>query len=75
MKPGLLWSGLGALLGLVVVVILLQRLGAPRNIGLAAPNISSDSVWRGTTVKFDLREQLSRRAVVLYFFPKAFTAG
>ena len=48
---------------------------AALNAGEAAPNFSAPSVLGGKTVEFSLKKALSEHAVVLYFFPKAFTAG
>ncbi|MDQ2817166.1 MAG: hypothetical protein M3T49_03005 [Candidatus Eremiobacteraeota bacterium] len=45
------------------------------SVGQSAPDIKGQSIVDGRTVDFDLRAAASRRSVVLYFFPKAFTAG
>lgn len=43
--------------------------------GSVAPNIVGQSVLDGKTVPFDLKNELSKKIVVLYFFPQAFSAG
>ncbi|HEV2037200.1 MAG TPA: hypothetical protein VGQ96_01225 [Candidatus Eremiobacteraceae bacterium] len=43
--------------------------------GDAAPDFKAQSVLDGKTVEFHLKDALSKHAVVLYFFPKAFSAG
>ncbi|MDQ6781677.1 MAG: hypothetical protein M3Z37_11065 [Candidatus Eremiobacteraeota bacterium] len=43
--------------------------------GDAAPPVNARSVLGGKTVHFDLQQALRHHAVVLYFFPKAFTQG
>ena len=76
MKPAL-WLGAAVfgLLALLLAGYLAQRLNAPKNVGLRAPDISGKAAWHGQVVDFDLHSLLRDRAVVLYFFPKAFTAG
>ena len=48
---------------------------AALDAGDTAPDFSASSVLGGKTVTFSLKDALSKHAVVLYFFPKAFTAG
>ena len=48
---------------------------AALSAGEPAPDFSAPSVLGGKTVDFSLKEALARGAVVLDFFPKAFTAG
>ena len=48
---------------------------AALDAGDAAPDFTAPSVLDGKTVDFNLKEALAKHAVVLYFFPKAFTAG
>ncbi|HXM19590.1 MAG TPA: hypothetical protein VN934_12400 [Candidatus Tumulicola sp.] len=43
--------------------------------GSVAPNIVGQSVLDGKTVPFNLKNELSKKIVVLYFFPLAFSAG
>ena len=43
--------------------------------GAKAPQIATIGALGGKTFKLDLKDQLKRGAVVLYFFPKAFTKG
>jgi peroxiredoxin len=43
--------------------------------GSVAPNIVGQSVLDGKTVPFNLKSELSKKIVVLYFFPLAFSAG
>jgi peroxiredoxin Q/BCP len=61
----------------VVVLAVLVFGGQARALGVgdAAPNFTLDSALDGKVVKFSLKDQLAKQAVVLYFFPKAFTAG
>jgi len=76
MKPAL-WLG-AAVFGLLVLLLagyIAQRLSAPKNLGLRAPDISGKAAWQGHVVDFDLHSLLRDRAIVLYFFPQAFTAG
>lgn len=48
---------------------------AALDAGDAAPEFTAPSVLGGKTVTFNLKDALAKGAVVLYFFPKAFTAG
>jgi hypothetical protein len=43
--------------------------------GSKAPAVVGKSVYAGKIEDFDLSKALASGAVVLYFFPKAFTAG
>jgi len=43
--------------------------------GATAPNIQGQSVYAGKVQPFSLSNQLKKGAVVLYFFPAAFTSG
>ena len=43
--------------------------------GDRAPDFTSRSVLNGKAVEFNLRDALKQHAVVLYFFPQAFSAG
>jgi hypothetical protein len=44
-------------------------------VGSKAPAVSGKSVYAGKIEDFDLSKALASGAVVLYFFPKAFTGG
>ena len=44
-------------------------------VGDTAPNIQAKATIGGQPAGFDLHKALANGAVVLYFFPKAFTAG
>jgi peroxiredoxin len=43
--------------------------------GTAAPPVTGSSTFAGKIEQFDLSKALANGAVVLYFFPKAFTSG
>ena len=43
--------------------------------GNIAPEFKAPSVVDGKVVEFNLKDALAKHAVVLYFFPQAFTAG
>jgi thioredoxin-dependent peroxiredoxin len=43
--------------------------------GNTAPEFKAPSVVDGKVVEFNLKDALAKHAVVLYFFPQAFTAG
>ncbi|MDQ6781679.1 MAG: hypothetical protein M3Z37_11075 [Candidatus Eremiobacteraeota bacterium] len=64
-------AGLAGLLALRSAL----RAGTPRNIGQDAPQIRASAARQGEAAVFDLREALKAHAVVLYFFPQAFSAG
>jgi peroxiredoxin len=49
--------------------------GAALKEGAKAPQIATTGAVGGKTLQFNLRQQLRRGPVVLYFFPKAFTKG
>jgi len=44
-------------------------------VGSTAPAVAGASTFAGKIEQFDLSKALPNGAVVLYFFPKAFTAG
>ena len=44
-------------------------------VGAAAPAVAGSSTFGGKIEDFDLSKALANGAVVLYFFPKAFTSG
>ena len=60
-----------------VTVMSLLNIGraAALNAGDTAPDFTASSVLGGKTVEFSLKKALAEHVVVLYFFPKAFTAG
>jgi hypothetical protein len=60
-----------------VAVLSLLNIGraAALDAGDTAPDFTAQSVLGGKTVTFSLKDALAKHAVVLYFFPKAFTAG
>jgi peroxiredoxin len=43
--------------------------------GSKAPPVVGKSVFAGKIEDFDMSKALASGAIVLYFFPKAFTAG
>lgn len=45
------------------------------SVGDTAPDFSANSALGGKVVPFNLKATLAKHAVVLYFFPKAFTSG
>ncbi len=68
------------MLFVVCVLAILGLAGVPRpaaavSVGDTMPNIRADSTVDGKIVPFSLKDALSQHAVVLYFFPKAFTKG
>ncbi len=60
-----------------VAVMSLLNVGpaAALSAGDTAPEFTAPSVLDGKAVEFSLKAALAKHAVVLYFFPKAFTAG
>ena len=48
---------------------------AALKVGAKAPEFSTTGALAGKAFKLDLRSQLKKGPVVLYFFPKAFTKG
>jgi thioredoxin-dependent peroxiredoxin len=55
--------------------LLSSRPAAALSVGDAAPDFKAPSTLDGKVVQFSLKEALAKNAVVLYFFPKAFTSG
>jgi thioredoxin-dependent peroxiredoxin len=45
------------------------------SVGTAAPAVTGASTFAGKIEQFDLSKALADGAIVLYFFPKAFTSG
>jgi len=74
-------------LALMIVAVLLVAIAAlalarpfvaradTLKVGAVAPDISGQSVFDGRIEPFSLKDQLKTGAVVLYFFPAAFTSG
>ncbi len=60
---------------LAVMSLLNVGRAAALDAGQPAPEFTAPSVLGGKTVDFSLKDALAKHAVVLYFFPKAFTAG
>ena len=52
-----------------------QPAAAVLPVGAAAPNFTTTGVLDGKAFRLNLREELGRGPVVLYFYPKAFTKG
>ena len=69
----------GSLVALAIILmaalLVVQKVGTPKTVGNLAPNIRGEVAWAGTVADFDLHQLLAQHAVVLYFFPQAFTAG
>ena len=64
------------LLALVLVtVVSLRSNAAALRPGATAPDIKAKAAVAGHVRDFDLKDQIGQHAVVLYFFPKAFTKG
>lgn len=68
------WVLAGAALGALAVIAVAAPARA-LNVGDAAPDFTANSVVAGKAVKFSLKDALAKHAIVLYFFPKAFTTG
>lgn len=60
---------------LPVLVLAAMPATAALQQGAKAPQIATIGAVGGKTFKLDLKDQLRRGPVVLYFFPKAFTKG
>jgi len=58
-----------------IVSLVLTSPSFALDAGGTAPPIHAPSVLGGKTLTFDLQDALRHHAVVLYFFPKAFTQG
>ena len=48
---------------------------AALSVGAAAPDFSAKSTLGGKITEFSLKDALAKHAIVLYFFPKAFSEG
>jgi hypothetical protein len=68
------WILGGLVIGAIAVLLIAGRARA-LEVGDAAPDFTADSALAGKTVKFSLKDELAKHAIVLYFFPKAFTSG
>ena len=63
---------------IILTVFILVAFAAPANalkVGDTAPNIQAKAALDGKIVDFDLQTALAKNAVILYFFPKAFSQG
>ena len=63
------------ILALPVLALAVTPAAAALKQGARAPQIATVGAVGGKTFKLDLKDQLTRGPVVLYFFPKAFTKG
>jgi thioredoxin-dependent peroxiredoxin len=70
----LLWVLFGIAAGALALLVMSGPARALA-VGDAAPDFTADSALDGKVVKFSLKDALAKHAVVLYFFPKAFTTG
>ena len=61
--------------GVLLAVSIAAPASAALKEGTRAPVFSTTGALAGKAFSFDLRRQLTRGPVVLYFFPKAFTQG
>lgn len=68
------WLLLGVAVGAVAVFAVVGPARA-LSVGDTAPDFTADSALNGKVVSFNLKSELAKHAVVLYFFPKAFTSG
>ena len=48
---------------------------AALSVGSIAPDFSTEAALAGAVTQFSLSQTLKKGAVVLYFYPKAFTSG
>ena len=63
------------ILALLAATLATSPLSAALKKGANAPSFSTTGALAGKTFAFNLRRQLAKGPVVLYFFPKAFTQG
>jgi len=61
--------------GLLAAILTAVNAGAALKAGDKAPNFKLQGALAGDTIKFDLKKELKKGPVVVYFYPKAFTAG
>lgn len=73
MKP--VWRYAGAAALGMLAIALFARPATALSVGDKAPAVNATSTVAGKTVDFHLSSALSKHAVVLYFFSKAFTQG
>ncbi len=68
------WLLIGVTAGAIAV---LASAGPARalSVGDTAPDFTADSTLGGKVSSFNLKDALAKHAIVLYFFPKAFTTG
>lgn len=58
-----------------VISLFVARPADALSVGDSAPEFTAQSALDGKLVDFNLKAALAQHAVVLYFFPKAFTSG
>ena len=63
------------LVGLIVALTLAAPAAAALPVGSKAPNFVTRGALAGKPFQLNLKQQLRKGPVVLYFFPKAFTKG
>ena len=63
------------LLGLIVAITAATPAAAALPVGAKAPNFVTTGVLAGKPFQLNLKRELRKGPVVLYFFPKAFTKG
>ncbi len=68
------WLLIGAAAGAVAILAIAGPARA-LSVGDTAPDFTADSALGGKVSSFHLKDALAKHAVVLYFFPKAFTTG
>ena len=73
MKP--VWRYAGAAALGILAIALFARPATALSVGDKAPAVNAPSTLAGRTMDFHLSGALSKHAIILYFFPKAFTQG
>ena len=63
------------LMALTIAAVASIPASAALKQGAAAPNFFTEGAYGGKAFRLHLKEQLRKGPVVLYFYPKAFTAG
>jgi thioredoxin-dependent peroxiredoxin len=58
-----------------VVSLFVARPADALSVGDTAPDFTAQSALDGKVVDFSLKAALAKHAIVLYFYPKAFTTG
>ena len=66
-------ASLAALSGVLALAATAAHASLP--VGAAAPEFKAKGAMAGKDIDFDLKSQLKKGPVVLYFFPAAFTSG